>query len=151
MSITEKTISVFSLRDDPDNLIAGVPVYIKKTDGTLAGLFKIADAYKIPTECGAGVECGEGGQCGDYLTAHLEPQNNPVYTNEIGQVSIWADNSIEYKAEIISDAPKNTGFYARSGGDWVLFATRNYTVECGGGVGCGEGGECGDYTGFTAA
>ena len=68
MTIIEKTISVFSLRDESDNLINNVPVYIKKIDGSLADIFKVADNYAAPTECGEGIECGESGECGDYLT-----------------------------------------------------------------------------------
>lgn len=149
MAIIEKTINVFSLRDDPDNLIAGVPVYIKKLDGSLASLFKVADVYATPTECGEGVECGDGGEAGDYLVSFLEPQQNPTYTNEYGQISIWADNSIEYTAEIINEAPENTGLYARARNEWDLFATYDYLTECGEGVECGGGGECGDYRGIS--
>lgn len=146
MAIIEKTISIFSMRDEPDNLISNVPVYIKKIDGSLASIFKVAETYAAPTECGNGVECGEGGVCGDYLTYFLEQQQNPTYTKEYGQISIWADNSIEYIAEIINDAPKNIGLYARVDGVWELFAMRDYTVECGDGAECGDGGECGDYS-----
>jgi len=149
MSITEKTISIFSLRDEPNNLIGNVPIYIKNVDGSLASIFKVADTYATPTECGNGIECGDGGEAGDYFISHLAPEQNPVYTNEYGQISIWADNSIEYTAEVISDAPKNTGLYARISGNWELFAVRNYKAECGNGIECGDGGEAGDYTGIS--
>lgn len=149
MAIIEKTISIFSLRNEHNNLIGNVPVYIKKIDGSLADIFKVADIYATPTECGNGVGCGDGGECGDYLISHLAPEQNPVYTNEYGQISIWADNSIEYTAEVISDAPKNAGLYARIDENWELFAVRNYIVECGNGAECGDGGGCGDYSGIS--
>ena len=149
MSIVEKTLSIFSLNDETDNLIAGAPVYIKNLDGSLTDIYGVSENQGVATECGNDVQCGDDGQRGDYLTYFLEPQNNPVHTDSFGQVSIWADNSSGYMAEIISDAPKNTGLYARDSGGWELFATYDYLTECGNDVQCGDDGQCGDYIGIT--